>query len=176
MPKYQPLTKNDLRERIKEIEDRIKQMEQREKLLGDFKAWMATKKLEPADISWMLKSMKPKRAKYAVVSKNPLQPSKLHPDVAAVRGEGKLMHKGKTIQRKGDPEFRRAIQEARVKADLTSEELAKRVGVSSASIGNWEQGRNVPKDDQRKKLLQVLQLPTSLGAQASLALNGSGAA
>lgn len=42
---------------------------------------------------------------------------------------------------KFEPEtFRRRLQEARIEADMTQKQLAKRCGVSSAQISYWERG------------------------------------
>src|SRR5882672_2903575 len=105
MPKYEPLTQADLRQRMKEIESRIKQMDRREKALGDLKRWLAARKLEPLDILWMYRQMKPKRAPKAAKSKLPLQPVKGR----RATTPGYVLHDGKLVAPKGDPEFRRAI-------------------------------------------------------------------
>lgn len=45
------------------------------------------------------------------------------------------------------------IEQARVAAGLTQEELAKRIGVSRISVGNWERGVKAP---NRKHFLAIL--------------------
>lgn len=187
MPAYAPLTKTDLRERIKEIESRIQQMDRREKLLGDLKKWMASRKLEVIDLQHMIKQMKPRRSSTSVKSKKPLQPEggrwadkkKGEVPLRQPVGSGMYKHNGKLVPVKGDPEFRRAIREARIKMGLKADDIAEKIGTSGATISNWEQGRNVPRDEPRKALLKVLELPMSLGAEASaqmaLGLNGKGA-
>lgn len=167
MPKYTPLTKADLKERIKEIEARIKQMDRREKTLEDFKRWMASRKLAVPDVAWMLKQMKPKRAATAAKSKLPLKAAN-DKDFIAIGGQ--------KVPRKGDPNFRRAIREARMDHKWTPGDVGKKIGVSSASIENWEQGRVVPKEDGRLKVLKALGLPMTLGAKPPVAPNGRAAA
>ena len=161
---YHTITKDDLRERIKEIEGRIKQMDRRDKALVELKKWLAVHKLEISDLWWMLKQMQPKRADKPVKSKNPLQPK--HP-----RGEF-FTHNGKLIAAKGDPVFRSAVREARLKQELSPIDVGKKVGVSGNTVSNWEAGRYVPADDARLKVLKTLGLPLTLGAAASQALNG----
>jgi DNA-binding transcriptional regulator YiaG len=164
MPKggYHVLTKVDLRDRIKEIEERIKQMDRREKALGDLKKWLANRKLSPTDLLWMLRQMRPKRADAPVKSKRPLKPT------SGRFADRSVIHGGKEIERKGDPAFREAIRKARIDAGLVYEDLAKKCGVSGATIHNWEQGRYVPKNAARIKILKVLELPPDLGEAASL--------
>jgi DNA-binding transcriptional regulator YiaG len=164
--------KNDLRDRIKEIEERIKQLDRREKAQVELKKWLAHRKLTIGDLMAMMRTMKPKRADAPVKSKKPLQPtSGRFAKIARAQEppQGKLRLKGKVIDRKGDPEFRRAIREARMDQQMKATELAKKIGVSSASVDNWEQGRNVPKDEARLKILKALSLPEHLGAEASQA-------
>jgi DNA-binding transcriptional regulator YiaG len=145
--------KEDLRERIKEIEARLKRMDRRDKLLGDLKKWLATRKLDHKDMWWMYRQMMPKRASAPVKSKNPLQPA------------SKASGKTNKMPIKGDPEFMRAIREAREEKQLRHEDVATKVGVSGASIANWEQGRYVPKEEARQKLVKFLGLPGDLGAE-----------
>jgi DNA-binding XRE family transcriptional regulator len=161
---YYLVTKDDLRSRIKEIEERIKRMDRREKALGDLKKWMANRKLEVSDMVWMLKTMKPKRAAQAVKSKLPLQPVKER------ASPGYIMSGGKLIAPKGDPEFRRRIMEARKAKGWNSEAVGKKLGVSHATVSSWEAGRYVPKEEVRVKLLMVLELPAGLGAAATKAM------
>jgi DNA-binding XRE family transcriptional regulator len=169
---YKVLTKDDLRSRIKEIEVRIKQMDRREKALGDLKKWLANRKLEPADLAWMVRMMKPKRANKPVMSKKPLQPqSSLQPK--AKRSNGLMLQHGKLVAPKGDPEFRRRIMEARVATGWTSTDVGKKLGVSHATISSWEAGRYVPKEELRVKILKLFELPASLGVEATKAMQAS---
>lgn len=161
MPKgYNPLSKADLRERIKDIEERIKQMDRREKALTDLKKWMANRKLTPLDVAWMIREMKPKRAAKAVTSKKPLQPK-------ASMLAGQIRRGGKNVERRGDPEFRQAIRDARLAKGFSFSELGRKLGISLATVNNWEAGRNIPHDEQRKKILKFFDLPIELGAEAS---------
>ena len=170
MPQYAPLTKFDLRERIKEIEARIKQMDRREKALDDLKKWLASRKLQPADLGWMLRQMKPKRAAKAVKSKKPLQPP---------------ANRTKPLGRHGDAAFCTAIFEARKQKGWTTEETGKKINVSSATISGWERGRYAPKEPMRQKIVKLFGLDADLGKAASAAsalasamhkkVNGAGA-
>jgi len=162
---FNTITKDDLRARIKEIEGRIAQMDRRDKSLVELKKWLVSHKLEISDLAWMLKQMQPQRADKPVKSKHPLQPKK------AARG-AYFTHNGKLVPAKGDPEFRRAVREARIKQELHVNDVAKKLGLSGNSISNWEAGRYVPSDEARLKLLKVLGLPLSLGAAASKAQSG----
>lgn len=180
---YVPLTKGDLRERIKEIENRIQQMDRREKMMGDLKKWMASRKLEVIDLQYMIKQMKPKRSTVSVRSKKPLQPEEgrwadKKPPLRQPVGSGMFKLNGKLVPAKGDPDFRRAVREARMDKKLSVDDVAAKIGVSGATISNWEQGRNVPKEEPRKALLKMLELPMHLGAEATAQmslLNGKGA-
>jgi len=163
---YNILTKDDLRSRIKEIEARIKQMDRREKALGDLKKWLANRKLETTDLLWMIRQMKPKRADQPVRSKKPLQP-------VQKTGAGYLMVNGKLVPSKGDPEFRRRILEARRTKGWNAFEVGKKLGVSHATITSWEAGRYVPKEEMRVKVLKLYDLPPSLGAAATKAMEAS---
>jgi DNA-binding XRE family transcriptional regulator len=162
----QPLSKDVLRERIREIEARIKQIDRRDKALGDLKKWLANRKLEPSDLMWMVREMRPKRADKPVTSKRPLQPAKN-------TSPGYFMQGGKLTAPKGDPEFRRRIQEARRAKGWTSIDVGKKIGVSHASITSWEAGRYVPREEQRAKIVKVLELPAGLGAAATKAMEAS---
>ena len=157
---YNTVTKDDLKQRMKEIEQRIKQLDRREKALGDLKKWLANRKLDTMDLTWMLREMKPKRADAPVKSKKPLQPG------AAFEGKGKM-------PTKGDPAFMKAIRAARIAKNLHFEEIGLKVGVSAASVSNWEQGRYVPKEEARVKLLKFFGLPTDLGAEATARMQAS---
>ena len=154
---YHVVTKDDLRARMKEIEERIKQMDRREKALGDLKKWLANRKLDINDLVWMHRQMKPKRADAPVKSKKPLHAvaEAQHP-----RGKGKM-------PTKGDPAFMRAIRAARIEKGLKYEDVGPKVGVSGASVANWEQGRYVPKEEARVKLVKLFGLPADLGAEAT---------
>jgi len=78
--------------------------------------------------------------------------------------------KADTVARKGDPEFRAAIKKARLDKKMDAEAVGKKVGVSGASVINWEAGRYIPKEDARQKILKVLELPEHLGAEATKAM------
>src|SRR5215475_14313073 len=93
--------RQNLRERIKEMEKRLKRYDQREKMFADLKKWMAHRKLNATDLWWMLRQMKPTHPRgKPVKSKKPLQPQ--------VKGNGMLKSKtGKLVALKGDPELRR---------------------------------------------------------------------
>lgn len=169
MPKggYHVVTKDDLRSRIKEIEQRIKQMERREKALGDLKKWLTSRKLEPTDLMWMVRQMKPKRADAPVKSRKPLQPERQK------ASPGYFMVDGKLVAPKGDPEFRRRIVEARRAKGWSALDVGKKIGVSHATISSWEAGRYVPKEAVRVKILKALDLPASLGATATAAMEAA---
>jgi ribosome-binding protein aMBF1 (putative translation factor) len=158
-------TKDDLKQRMREIEQRIKQMERREKSLGDLKKWLANRKLEVSDLMWMVREMKPKRADAPVKSKNPLKPPS--------KQLGYFMSNGKLIAPKGDPEFRRRIKEARIAKGWNFEDVAKKIGGSHQTIASWEAGRFIPKEVMRAKIVKVLDLPAGLGAEATAAMEGS---
>ena len=121
-------TRDDLKQRRKEIEERIKQMDRREKALGELKKWLANRKLEIMDLQWMVREMKPKRADAPVKSKKPLLPSAAH-------------EKKRKMPLKGDPRFMAVIRAARIEKGLLYEDVGPKVGVSGASVANWEQGR-----------------------------------
>src|SRR5215471_2086442 len=113
MPKYAPLTADDLRERVKEIEIRIKQMEQRDRSLADLRAWLMERELGVLDLLWMYRQLKkPVRAAAPVKSRKPIKPQ---PRANGSNGHDPVItrmtmtHKGRTVQRKGDPKFRAAI-------------------------------------------------------------------
>lgn len=152
MPKggYHPVTKLDLRERIKEIEARIKAMDRREKSLTDLKRWLNARKLSPSDLMWMARQMAPKRAEKAVRSRLPLQPG--------------------TKKTKGDPKFMAAIRAKRLELDIHPDALGKKIGVSGASVSNWELGRYVPSEASRVAVLKELKLDPNLGREATAAM------
>lgn len=158
-------SKDELLARIKEIEARIRQMDRREKALGDLKKWLAGRKLAVSDLAWMVSQMKPKRAAQPAKSKKPLQPPG--------KSNGMLIRDGRPGAAKGDPEFRRALREARSERGLTTEALGEKIGVSGSTISSWEVGRYVPADDKRLKVLKFLGLPTKLGEAASKAMEAA---
>lgn len=161
------LTKQDLRDRIKEIEDRIKQMDRRDRALSELKAFLAKRHLGPLDLLWMYRQMQPKRADKPVKSKRPLQPLSNQQK----HKMGVITKDGRPVERKGDPEFRARLTQARTEKGLSASELAKKVGSSEASISNWETGRYVPSESNRLKLVKFLGLPETLGQAASLAIS-----
>lgn len=69
----------------------------------------------------------------------------------------------------GDPAFCKAIREARQAKGWDTTQMGKKVGVSSASISNWETGRYTPVEASRLKVLKLLDLPEDLGAAATAA-------
>ena len=156
---YHVVTKDDLRARMKEIEERIKQMDRREKALGDLKKWLANRKLMALDLLWMYRQMTPKRADAPVKSKKPLH-------AVAAAQHPRAIGKGK-MPIKGDAAFMKAIREARLEKELKYEDVGAKAGVSGASVANWEQGRYVPKEEARVKVLKFLGLPADLGAEAT---------
>ena len=159
MPKYAPLTKATLQDRIKDLQQRIVQMERRDQTLDDLKKWMERHKLEPTYILWMYRQMAPTRATKAVKSKRPLQPLR-----------GVETPRGPSLEPKGDPAFRAAIRKARTDRNWSTQDVADKVGVSIASISNWEVGRFVPMEGMRAKLCEVLGLPPDLGKEATAAM------
>jgi DNA-binding XRE family transcriptional regulator len=125
----------------------------------------------------MYRQMKPARADAPVKSKKPLQPT--HPAVVAARknpfngatppkSTNQITHDGKVIERRGDPELRARAKAARLEKGLGIEELGEKIGVSAASVSNWENGRYVPHNDARLKWVRALDLPDGLGEAASL--------
>ena len=52
--------------------------------------------------------------------------------------------------------FGERLREAREKAGLRREELAVKLGVSVYSIARWEQGRNKPLPEFRRRLKKIL--------------------
>lgn len=51
-----------------------------------------------------------------------------------------------------------SLREAREKAGMSMQELAKLVGVSPAAICRYEQGKRIPKTQIAKRLAEVLNL------------------
>ena len=155
-------------ERVAEVEEKIKALARRSKFLTELKGWMGKRKLTPLDLLAMYREMQPRRAAAPVKSKRPLQP-------ASGRWADKhkstdmFMHNGRLVPKRGDPEFRKAIHEARIAKGLKVDDVGKKIGISGASVGNWEQGRNVPKEEQRAKIVKLLGLDEDLGKEASLA-------
>ena len=126
------VTKEDLRQRMRELEERLKQWDRREKALGDLKKWLAARKLGPSDVLWMYRQMQPKRAAAPVKSRKPLKPPK--------KANGHLADGA-------DPKFMAALRQARRDSGLTLRGYAKKVGISSGTLANWEAGRNVPQPE-----------------------------
>jgi ribosome-binding protein aMBF1 (putative translation factor) len=163
------------KERVAEVEEKIKALSRRAKFLSELKAWMGRRKLTPLDLLAMYREMQPRRADAPVKSKNPLQPKsgrwadKPRPHRGGVGATDMFMHNGKLVPKRGDPEFRKAIHEARIAKGMKVDEVGKKIGISGASVGNWEQGRNVPKEEQRAKIVKLLGLPDDLGKDATLA-------
>lgn len=163
---YHAVTKDDLKARIKEIEQRIKQMDRREKAIGDLKNWLANRKLDYTDLQWMLRKMKPVRSDAPVKSRKPLQPQKGKPP-------GYFMFEGKLVAPKGDPEFRRRILDARKEKNWNTIDVGKKLGVSGSTVSSWEVGRYVPREQMRAKIVKLFDLPEKLGAAASAAMEAS---
>jgi len=126
------VTKEDLRQRMRELEERLKQWDRREKALGDLKKWLAARKLGPSDVLWMYRQMQPKRAAKPVKSRKPLKP--------AGKANGHLADGA-------DPAFMAALRQARRDSGLTRKAFAKKLGVSFGTIDNWVVGRNVPQPE-----------------------------
>jgi len=191
MPKggYNIITKQDLVQRLKEHDERAKQkheellqrvkaFELRKKYGGELKNWMAKRKLLPIDLLAMYREMKPKRADAPAKSKKALKPTSgrwadKSRHSSSDQATDMFMKDGKLRPKRGDPAFRRAIHEKRTELGVTCAEIGKKVGVSDATISNWESGRNVPKEDQRVKVLTVLGLPEELGKEATAAMVAS---
>jgi DNA-binding transcriptional regulator YiaG len=148
-----PPTKEDIKAKIKELEQRYEALEHRDQYLVELQAWMTKRKLVHMDLLWMYRQMAPKRAQRAVKSKKPL-----HPEVRAARIGYEI---------KGDPDFMQAIRRTRLKLKMTTLQVAEKVGVSDATISNWEGGRNTPVEEKRQKILEVLKLTPDLGAEAT---------
>jgi len=53
-------------------------------------------------------------------------------------------------------DFGQRLREARERAGLRREELAVKLGVSVYSIARWEQGRNKPLPEFRRRLKEIL--------------------
>ena len=68
----------------------------------------------------------------------------------------------------------KAIREARLKAGLEQAELAERVGVTAAAVGNWERCVSRPDFDTIPGLCDALRLPVTelMGMEPEIALNG----
>lgn len=52
-----------------------------------------------------------------------------------------------------------SLKAARVNAELTQLEAAKRLGVCKSTIMNWESGKSSPTADNLKALCEVYQMP-----------------
>ena len=48
------------------------------------------------------------------------------------------------------------IKEARIHANLTQEQLAEKLFVSKQAVSNWERGENLPDEDVREKIEEIL--------------------
>jgi DNA-binding XRE family transcriptional regulator len=55
--------------------------------------------------------------------------------------------------------FSRQVRNARIDRGLSVTDVAKRVGVTTASVYHWEQGRTRPSDENLVALCKVLKLP-----------------
>lgn len=51
------------------------------------------------------------------------------------------------------------IRQARIAADLSQRELAKRLGVSSVAVFKWENGKSCPSADRLPALADALGIP-----------------
>jgi len=178
-----PVTKDDLKAKIKEIrerekerilavEEKIKALERRSKFITELKAWMTRRKLSPIDLLAMYRDMAPRRAASPVKSKKPLQPKTGRwADKPKAHSGGlptdMFMLNGQLVPKRGDPKFRKAIHEARIAKEMKTDAVGAKIGVSGASVANWEQGRNVPKEEQRLKIVKLLGLDEDLGREAS---------
>jgi transcriptional regulator with XRE-family HTH domain len=58
----------------------------------------------------------------------------------------------------GDPRLGEAIRKARGTMRLSQEELARKVGVTQAAIGQWEAGATYPSRNHLPALVKVLNL------------------
>lgn len=56
---------------------------------------------------------------------------------------------------KRDSDFAVALRMLRAKADISQEELARRAGVSTASVVNWEDGKYMPSLATAVKLADI---------------------
>ena len=54
--------------------------------------------------------------------------------------------------------FEKRLKEARIRLNMTQEDLAKAVGCSKGAIGNYESGVSSPKETILIKLMEVLQV------------------
>ena len=160
MPNYGPSTKEDIKARIVELQTRLEAVEHRDQYLAELKTWMAKRKLSNVDLLWMYRQMAPKREQYAVRSKKPL-----HPEGAKARAVG--------FVRRGDPEFMRMIRAARRANEWSTLELAEKLGLSNATITNWECGRYIPMEERRQKIVALLKLPPDLGAETTAKMMAS---
>lgn len=64
------------------------------------------------------------------------------------------MSKGKTVY--PGPFVGGKLREARLRRELTQEQLAEKVGVSRASIARWEAGTHEPSDINRVRLDRLM--------------------
>jgi DNA-binding XRE family transcriptional regulator len=56
-------------------------------------------------------------------------------------------------------EYKISLRAARVNANMTQPEVAKRIGVSSRSICNWERGKSYPNGIVLLKLCELYGVP-----------------
>ncbi len=50
------------------------------------------------------------------------------------------------------------LKAKRLEQGLSQKEVAEQVGVSSSTVSNWERGRRLPNDEQKKRLEEVLKI------------------
>lgn len=132
-----PLTKEDLRDRIKEIEARIAQLDRREKAVSELKQWLAKRGLDHGDMLWLYRKISPQRADKPVKSKKSLQPKKQA--LAAL------------------------LKAKRAERGLSVVEMAKKSGIPTHTIYNWEAANGFPGEDYQKKIAKFFDLPPDLG-------------
>jgi len=165
MPKYAPLTVDALNERIAQLQARVVRMQARDKYVDEIKAWMRERDLDPQDLLWLYRQMKPKVADAPVKSRKAL-----HPEVRRIRTNGAA------AAVRGDPKFQAALRKARTDLDLSFKAAGAKWGVSDASLRAWEVGRYIPTEDLRKKVLKAAGLPMHLGAEATAKAHPPGGA
>ena len=54
--------------------------------------------------------------------------------------------------------FEKRLKEARIRKNMTQEDLAKAVGVTKGAIGNYESGVSSPKESILIKLMEILEV------------------
>ena len=55
-----------------------------------------------------------------------------------------------------------SIKACRANADMTQEQFADAIGVSKATVNNWEKGKTFPRLNELKKISEVSSVPISL--------------